>query len=67
LGFRQVQAWGFIRQREEAGLSRTLNEISEALGLDGKGHAWNVVHRLSERGLTYRDENGELRTSDGTT
>lgn len=61
LGFRQMQALGFVRRREEEGLTRSLNEIAEALGLDGKGHAWNIVHRLEQRGLAYRDENGELR------
>lgn len=61
LGFRQEQALSFVRQREEEGLTRSLNEIAQALGLDGKGHAWNIVHRLEQRGLAYRDENGQLR------
>lgn len=61
LGFRQEQAVRFIRQREQEGLTVSLREISAALGLDGKGHAWNIVHRLEQRGELVRDESGKRR------
>lgn len=63
LGFRQEQALRFMRRRDEAGLATSLKQISDALGLDGKGHAWNIVNRLERRGEIKRDETGRRRVA----
>lgn len=59
LGFRQVQVLGFMRKHSDASLS----EIADALGLDGKGHAWNIINRLERRGEIMRDDEGRRRVA----
>jgi DNA-binding MarR family transcriptional regulator len=58
LGFRQQQVLGFMRGRDQP---PSLREIAEALGLDGKGHAFNIVARLEKRGEICRDSDGRRK------